>query len=304
MKRMQYFFEEVTHCEMCGDDTKNHKVMGQRLNGSQGMRPKRRSGISVSIKKCTNCQLIYSSPQPIPFDIQDHYGMPPEEYWRPEYFDLSPEYFAKEIKIVKEKLNFQNGMKSLDIGAGIGKSMIAQKNAGFDAYGFEPAKPFYDRAISKMGIDPSRIKLGMIEDIHYDDNSFDFITFGAVVEHLYHPAAAIQKALRWLKPNGVIHIEVPSSKYFVQRMFNVYYKIRGTNYVSNLSPMHDPFHMYEFSEKSFRELGKKLHFNVDSIEYHVADILLLPRILHRPLKWYMKQTKTGMQLVIWLKKNE
>ena len=82
----KYYFEEVPVCEMCGDQTSGHIVMGQRLNQSQGLSPKKKTGISVSVKKCTKCDLIYSSPQPIPFDIQDHYGTPPEAYWQPSRY--------------------------------------------------------------------------------------------------------------------------------------------------------------------------------------------------------------------------
>ncbi len=46
----KYSFEEITICEMCGDHTINHKILGQRLNQSQGLNPKKKSGISVSIK--------------------------------------------------------------------------------------------------------------------------------------------------------------------------------------------------------------------------------------------------------------
>src|SRR5205085_2091982 len=156
---LRYYFNHVSHCEMCGDNTESHKVIGQRLNQSQGLHPKKKSGISVSVKKCTNCSLIYSSPQPIPFDIQDHYGTPPE-------------------------------------------------------------------------------------------NFFDFITFGAVLEHLYHPAACLEKALQWLKPEGILQVEVPSSKHLVSKLINIYFTLIGTNFVTNISPMHAPFHMYEFSLKS------------------------------------------------------
>ncbi|MFI5131981.1 MAG: methyltransferase domain-containing protein [Chitinophagales bacterium] len=302
MKRLHYFFEEITNCEMCGDDIRSHKILGQRLNTSQGRRPQRKSGITVRVKQCTKCQLIYSSPQPVPFNIQDHYGIPPEDYWRPEYFDFSPEYFSKEIGAAKRILNFQNGMKALDIGAGIGKCMIALEKAGFNVLGFEPSAPFYERAISTMGIDPARIKLGMIENVDYNDNSFDFISFGAVFEHLYHPAECLQKALHWLKPNGVIHIEVPSSKYLLAKLANRYYRLMGTNYVTNISPMHNPFHLYEFSRRSFEELGKKLHYKIDFVQYYVCENMLLPKIFNGVLNWYMKKTNTGMQLVVWLKK--
>jgi hypothetical protein len=57
---------------MCGADTSDHKILGQRLNRSQGMRPKRKRGISTTVMQCTTCSLIYSNPQPVPHDIQDH----------------------------------------------------------------------------------------------------------------------------------------------------------------------------------------------------------------------------------------
>jgi 2-polyprenyl-3-methyl-5-hydroxy-6-metoxy-1,4-benzoquinol methylase len=259
MKEMiSYHFEAVAYCEMCSDPTGKHKILGQRLNTSQGMRPRRKSGITVSIKKCRNCRLIYSSPLPVPFDIQDHYGIPPESYWHAGYFVLDPNYFAGEIKTARTLLDFKPGMRSLDIGAGIGKCMIALKNAGFDAWGFEPSKPYYERALSKMNIPPDRLRLGMVEEMEYEPGSFDFITFGAVFEHLYHPAASLEKAFRWLKPGGVIHIEVPSSKYLASKMVNFYYRLIGTNYVSNLSPMHVPFHLYEFGYDSFKALSTKI----------------------------------------------
>jgi SAM-dependent methyltransferase len=301
-KRLHYYFENVGKCDMCGNEIAGHKVLGQRLNQSQGMQPKKKTGIAVSIMKCRNCSLIYSQPQPIPFDIQDHYGTPPEEYWKESYFKPQPNYFSGQIEDAKKLLGFQNGMAALDIGAGLGKCLISLENAGFQAYGFEPSKPFYERAISKMGIKKENLKLGMMEEMEYAENSFDFITFGAVLEHLYSPAKSIEKAMKWLKPNGIIHIEVPSSRHLIGKIFNFYYRLRGTNYVTNLSPMHVPFHLYEFHLDSFTALGEKLGFKVEQHRIDVCDIFQIPKIFHPFLRKYMEWTKTGMQLTVYLRK--
>ena len=301
-KKMGYYFEPVGTCEMCGDSTEKHKILGQRLNTSQGLRPKKKSGISVSVKKCNNCQLVYSSPQPIPINFQDHYGVPPEDYWIPEYFNWTPAYFADEVKKLNELMEIKKGMKSLDVGAGIGKCMLSMQSAGFDTYGFEPSETFHQMAISKMNIPPEHLKLGMIEDMHYPENSFDFITFGAVFEHLYHPSIALSKVLTWLKPGGIVHIEVPSSKYLVTKLYNIYYKLIGTNYVSNISPMYEPFHTYEFGYRSFQELGKRIGFKIVFHEYNVCSLTAFHKIFHPFLKRYMKWTDTGMQLIVWLSK--
>jgi 2-polyprenyl-3-methyl-5-hydroxy-6-metoxy-1,4-benzoquinol methylase len=276
--------------------------MGQRLNRSQGRRPGLKTGISTSVMKCRNCGLIYSNPQPVPFDIQDHYGVPAEEYWKPSYFNYDPAYFSAEIERAKKIINFKKGMKALDIGAGIGKSMISLKNADFDAYGFEPSISFRNKAIEKMNIDPDRIKLGKIEDVNYPENEFDFITFGAVLEHLYDPAVAIEKAMKWLKPGGTIQIEVPSARYFIPKLANLYFRIIGTNYVTNLSPMHEPYHLYEFDERSFELHAKKNGYKIVFHEYFVCTLYNIPKILQPLIGWYMKVTNTGMQLSIWLQK--
>jgi len=99
----------------------------------------------------------------------------------------------------------------LDIGAGIGKCMVAMFNAGFDVYGMEPSIPFYEKSLQHMKIDQNKLQNCALEDYQCDDEYFDFITFGAVLEHLYHPSDSINRALKWLKPGGFIQIEVPSS---------------------------------------------------------------------------------------------
>ena len=194
---------------MCGSGGETHKILGKRLNQSQGKNPKTKIGITTTIIKCTDCGLIYSNPQPVPFDIQDHYGVPPEDYWKESYFVVNENYFAKELKQLKQLIDIKSDTKALDIGTGLGKAMIAMSKSGLDTYGFEPSKQFHERAISKMGINPGRLKLGMIEDMDYPENYFDFISFGAVLEHLYDPSASIEKALKWLKPNGVMLVAVP-----------------------------------------------------------------------------------------------
>jgi 2-polyprenyl-3-methyl-5-hydroxy-6-metoxy-1,4-benzoquinol methylase len=300
-KQKRYYFNYIDSCNMCGSNTDKHKILGKRLNASQGKNPKSKIGITTTIVKCSNCGLIYSNPQPVPFDIQDHYGVPPENYWKENYFNISDNYFQGEIERLKKLIDFKEGMKSLDIGAGLGKQMIALNKVGFNTYGFEPSKQFYERAISKMGINPEQLKLGMIEEVEYPENYFDFISFGAVLEHLYDPSDSILKAMKWLKPNGIIHIEVPSSDWLIGKIINLFYKINRTDYVGNLSPMHEPFHLHEFGLKSFQEHSKKYNYDLAFHEYFVCQTFM-PKISDYFLKPFMQWTNTGMQLCVWLRK--
>ncbi len=97
-------------------------------------------------------------------------------------------------------------------------------------------------------------------------------------------------------------MEVPSSKYLMSKMMNVYYRLIGSNYVTNLSPMHEPYHLYEFGLKSFEQLGKRLNFKIDFHEYFVCDIFFIPRFFHPLLRNIMKMSNSGMQLSVYLRK--
>jgi SAM-dependent methyltransferase len=302
-KIRKYSFEYNEVCEMCLDKTDNHKILGQRLSESQGFSPKKKTGITVSIKKCRNCGLIYSYPQPIPNSIQDHYGIAPEEYsWDESYFKDDPNYFLRQINKAKELLPFQPGMKSLDIGAGLGKAMKSMLANGFDAYGIEPSPQFRQRSIEWLKIPEDRVQLASAEEADFPENYFDFITFGAVFEHLYHPAYVLERAVKWTKPGGIIHIEVPSATHLVGRLINRYYRLRGTNYVTNLSPMHAPFHLYEYTVKSFLAVGERLGLTLEHKYFDVCTIFHFPRIVQPLMRKYMEWTDTGMQLTVYMRK--
>jgi SAM-dependent methyltransferase len=296
-----YNFINFDTCNMCGAPASRHKVMGLRLNKSQGFSPLKKTGISVSVVKCRDCGLIFSNPMPVPMDIQDHYGIPPEQYWKPEYFEVNKEYFSSVIDELKEQFGMKPGAKTLDIGAGLGKAMIAMQNAGFDAYGLEPSEPFYKRAIEKMGISPDKMQLNTLENASYPQNHFDFIYFGAVLEHLHNPSESILKAMQWLKPGGIIKIAVPSSSWLTAKIINTVYRMKFSPYVCNISPMHEPFHLFEFTLKSFQKHAKLHNYKVVKHEYEVCSTFM-PKILNPILVPLMKFTNTGMQVCVWLGK--
>jgi SAM-dependent methyltransferase len=297
-----YKFVDLPHCLMCTAPSSGARVVGMRLNRSQGGNPRQVTGIGVTICRCGQCGMNFPQPLPVPNHISDHYGIPPESYWKEAYFKTDPGYFKKQIDDAKRLLGERSGMTALDIGAGIGKAMIAMTAAGFDCYGIEPGEPFRAKAIARMGIPEERIQLAALEDASFAPGQFDFITFGAVLEHLYDPAASIEKALGWLKPGGVIQIEVPSSDHLMMYFLNFYYRLRGTNYVTNLSPMHSPFHLYTFTRKSFETHAARAGYEIAYSYIDVASIRHVPGFLKPMLHAWMAATDRGQQLTVWLRK--
>ncbi len=286
---------------MCSAPVEQARVLGRRMNRSQGIRPKRKIGISTTVMKCGSCSLVFSNPLPIPEDVNQHYGIPAEDYWVPKEFEIDHEFFNVHIDTFN-RLYGKTGTKTvLDIGAGLGKCMLALEKHGFDAYGLEPSEPFYTRALDKMKIPEDKLQLSSLEDAEFSPEKFDFITFGAVLEHIYDPSQAIEKALNWLKPDGLIQIEVPSSEWLTNKIYNLVYRVQGLDYVGNISPMHSPFHLYEFSLKSFQMHSEKFDYEIAEHQYYICDTFL-PKVLDPIIKPIMSKTNTGMQLNIWLRK--
>lgn len=289
---MRYEFRPVTHCNMCGSN--DFRFLGLRLSTSQGLHPHNAEGIAVPVKRCNACGLVFSDPQPVPENLSDHYGVPADEYWGTEP-SWTPDYFSPQIKAAKQLLEFVPGMRALDIGAGTGLAMKSLAEAGFYAWGIEPSEPFRRRAIQR-GIAPESIRLTRIEDAEFPSDDFDFITFGAVLEHLADPHLALEKALGWLKPGGVIQVEVPSSDWLIAKLTNLYFRLSGTNYVTHLSPMHSPYHLYEFTLKSFQAFQIARHW------YDVSHVTHVPGPLGPLFRWWMAKSNTGMQLTVYLRK--
>jgi len=270
------------------------KMLGMRLSASQGLRPRKAEGIAVSVKQCLTCGLVFSDPQPVPASLSDHYEMPPEDYWCEDHLSRDETFFSAEIATAKRLLKFSQGMTALDVGAGLGQAMSALNRAGFDTYGIEPSASFQKR------LDTNRVQLAMVEEAEYPPEMFDFITFGAVLEHLYSPSDCLTRTLGWLKPNGIIHAEVPSSSWLMSKLVNSYFRLRGTNYVTHLSPMHVPFHLYEFGLASFQKNGAILGYDVAEHQFSVCAIPFVPL---KPLfRWLMDRTNTGMQLTVFLRR--
>lgn len=292
-------YEEIVNCNMCGNS--KSKTIGLRLNQSTGFRPRKKTGLAVSVVTCSNCKLIYTNPLPKPTSVEHNYDMDVEEYWT--HLDTLTEMQGQQEDVATFKRlhgsESLTGLTALDIGSGIGQTMIALQNHGFQVFGLEPAAKFYEKAKEWGGFDSSQLQLSTLEDAYYADNSFDYINFTNVLEHLYDPNEALLQTTKWLKPEGLMFVCVPYSGWLTGKLLNMYYKLIGTSFVTNTSPMHMPFHLYEFSKRSFIRNAHKNGYEVVAIEVkksmpvNAIDKFLMP---------IQSITGTGLRLDVWIRK--
>jgi SAM-dependent methyltransferase len=282
---------------MCGDS--DARTLGRRLNCHQGLRPRRLVGVATTVVECLTCRLIYANPRPVPVAFAQHYDRAPEQYWAPSYFAQAAGYFDASAASFRRLWGGSTTPRALDVGAGIGKAMASLELNGFDAFGLEPSPAFRDAAIAN-GVQPGRLQLATIEDAVYEPRSFDLISFGAVLEHLHDPAAALERAVSWVAPGGLIFVEVPSARWLLARLLNLAYRLRGLDYVTHLSPMHQPFHLYEFTPQCFERHARRAAYEVVEQRFLPCESFM-PKPADRFARRIMAATGTGMQLELWLR---
>lgn len=94
-------------------------------------------------------------------------------------------------------------IRYLDIGAGMGSSLIAARERGITAVGVE--------------IDPNGVQVGLARGVDIRNPSqglpegpFDLISFWESLEHICDPLDAVATAARRLAPNGLLALTVPN----------------------------------------------------------------------------------------------
>ena len=300
-----YVFEPVDACEMCGHAELANRTLGQRLNGRQGLPTRSLQGITTSIRRCRRCGLIYPNPIPVPARLEDHYDIDPTHYWEEGYADYDPAYFqpvARTARTFLGRPSVDKPWHALDIGCGLGKAIRTLSHEGFLVYGLEPSPRFHQQALKFTGLSEERLRRQSVEEAGFADGFFDFITFGAVFEHLVHPHRCLQRALQWLRPGGVMHLEVPSSNWLLEHAHHPGLKLRGLDFTSLPSPMHPPHHLSAFPRRCFELNQASLGFEILDSRIDPCAIYHVPRFLHSPLRQLMRRSDTGMQLTLFLRR--
>ena len=210
-------------------------------------------GVECEIWKCGGCGLIFPNPMPVPVGgLGQHYAVPPDDYFRHHTAGAQDDY-AKVLLRQLNDLGVGRG-RLLDVGAGRGEMLRAAREAGWEAVGVEPSPTFAEHTANYSGAELRREPL---ERCGFPDGSFDAVVLKAVLEHLYNPDEVIREAARILRPGGALFVDVPNEAglYFV--VGNLYQRLRLRDWVVNLAPTFEPYHVFGFSPRSLRALLAK-----------------------------------------------
>jgi SAM-dependent methyltransferase len=99
------------------------------------------------------------------------------------------------------------GARVVDLGASSGEFVLAMREAGCDASGVEPNRGYAAFARATYGV---VVDDGGLDDATFAPGSVDMACLNHVLEHMADPRATLRRIGAWLKPEGLMFVEVPN----------------------------------------------------------------------------------------------
>ena len=215
---------------------------------------------------CRACGLVWTDPRPPAEATRKFYA---EQYRQQYKATLQPKLkhvyrdmlrAIQRFKRIESLL--QPGMHLLDIGAGGGFFPYVVKQKGFAVTGLEPNAGYAGYGREEFQLD---IKTGFIQEVDYDQDSFDLITLNHVLEHLEDPWLALTRIRGWLKPGGYLNVEVPNIEATYHAPGNKFHRA----------------HLYNFNPGNLQRLGERAGFLVTDVQI-VAGTRHINMMMQRP----------------------
>jgi 2-polyprenyl-3-methyl-5-hydroxy-6-metoxy-1,4-benzoquinol methylase len=178
-------------------------------------------------------------------------------------------------------LEMCTGGTLLDIGCSSGGFLRTLKGKNWELHGIEISPEEARTAELSTG---ARVFVGNVVDAPFAPQTFDVITALHTLEHLYRPQEVVRKAWRWLKPGGVLYLQIPNIDGLEAHMFGSYW-----------FGLELPRHLHHFSPASLRRLFASASFEEvllstlpdcyveKSMRYVLDDLLLKVGIRRVPL---------------------
>lgn len=248
----------------CCCDSISYKTLGYR--GGSAHRIK--AGVKSLIVRCSLCDHIYPSPMPIARDINTLYS-DHEQYFI--HHNLNKKIYANDSLLERIEKNFGYKGRLLDIGSGRGEMLYAAKKRGWDSYGVEASKEFADLSRNMYGAKVSNCSL---EESKFPDNYFDVVILNAVIEHLYYPKKVLLEINRISKPCSLLYINTSNELSLYHIIGNLYFKIRGNDWVTQLSLTFSPYHVQGFTKNSIRTMLARTGFFIEELNTYSGRALL------------------------------
>jgi 2-polyprenyl-3-methyl-5-hydroxy-6-metoxy-1,4-benzoquinol methylase len=252
---------------------------------------------------CTNCDLVFQTPQPSDTEIASFYPSHYDVYdvdsklkrissWRKSrlktcygYHHLKTNRLLDFInlmlpkRMVPAELSYIPHAKMLDVGCGNGRFMHGMSQLGWEVQGVE----FNAGAVNICRSSGLTVHHGDLFSANLESASFDIVHMSHVIEHVTDPLAIFKEIARILKPNGLLLIKTPNSLALGRLLLSV-------NWYANEVPRH----LFLFSEKNIKLLAENNDFSVESFSTHST-----PKIFLNSIDYALHNTGTPSKYIKW-----
>ena len=190
-------------------------------------------GMALRTLVCTSCGLVQTHPRPTKDQLKRFYeqeyrrlyqgsAIPPASSRRNMYKQASSRYADLAIHL-------KAGSVVLEAGAATGEFLNVLKQNSHYPIGIElsPHCVAEARKVCK------NVYMGSLEDQDFGEATVDAICLFHILEHLESPLDSLRQIRRWLRPAGILFVEVPDVR---------------QPYWGNLSRFFQVAHLYSFSE--------------------------------------------------------
>lgn len=161
----------------------------------------------------------------------------------------------------------QKGQSVLDVGANPPFLIATLAQLGFDASGIDLNPAAFQKTIDRYGLRVNALDIER-DPLPFEDNSFDYLLFTEVIEHLrINPVFTMSELYRVLKPGGVLMLETPNL-YSLNGIYN--FLVKGRAYACCNNDIYSEFshynvtgffgHIREYTSQELHVFLKKLGF--------------------------------------------
>jgi 2-polyprenyl-3-methyl-5-hydroxy-6-metoxy-1,4-benzoquinol methylase len=160
------------------------------------------------LRRCRRCRLVYARETADPAYIYDDSYLTAASPFGPD--TTSPMYGAIARFVAAQRFEILERSvpigSVLDVGCGSGEALDVAVGRGWRGVGVEPVPASAERARS-LGLDVRCGRLGLVD---VPPHSFDVVAAWHVLEHMAEPVSFLDSLANFVKPGGLVAIEVPN----------------------------------------------------------------------------------------------
>jgi SAM-dependent methyltransferase len=250
------------------------------------------------LRRCANCGLAWLE-RPATASAaayEDTYFNDYAQHAMPGGIDTVPPHIDQRLADLKKLLGRPG--KFLDIGCGYGNVLQAARDAGWQVEGLDVSQWSAEHVRRTRGI---HVTVGDVFSAHYEADAFDTIHLSHSLEHMPEPRAALARMREFLRPDGVVVIEVPN------QLDELYAAVRWT-LMRRYVPLPVPnSHEFFFTSGSLERMLEATGYRVITLrtERRAIDVdsrIPLGGLIKRLVFNVERQLKRGPNIVAWARR--